>query len=251
MAEINLDEITKKGKAMFLAYDQGLEHGPDDFNDKNLDPNYIIKIAREGKFTGLVFQKGLAEKYNNEIIKSGIPLILKLNGKTNLVKGDPISRQLATVDEAIGLNAKAVGFTVYIGSRYESLMFQEFEKIQREAHKKNLPVILWAYPRGKSIEKKNKAKLMSYACRIGLELGADIVKIRYDGNYNDLLNAVKNAGKTKVVIAGGIKKNEKLLLKQVSEIIGSKGIGIAVGRNVWQSKDPLETAKKIRKQIWK
>jgi len=154
---INLNKITKKGKALFLAYDQGLEHGPTDFNDKNVDPNYIINIAKKGKYTGIVFQKGIAEKYSKEIKKSKVPLIVKLNGKTNLFKGEPIARQLCTVQEAIALGAKAVGYTIYLGSDYEDEMLQEFENIQREAHAKGLPVIVWIYPRGKSIKGKNEA----------------------------------------------------------------------------------------------
>ena len=73
---IKLNKLLKKGKALFLAYDQGLEHGPTDFNDKNIDPEYIIEIAKQGKFTGLIFQKGIAEKYNKEIKTSKIPLII-------------------------------------------------------------------------------------------------------------------------------------------------------------------------------
>ena len=76
---ISLKKITKKGKALFLAYDQGLEHGPTDFDDKNVDPNYIIEIAKKGKYTALIFQKGIAEKYGKEIKKSKVPLIIKLN----------------------------------------------------------------------------------------------------------------------------------------------------------------------------
>ena len=70
---INLNKITKKGKALYLAYDQGIEHGPIDFNDKNVDPLYIIDIAKKGKFSAVIFQKGIAEKYNKEIKKSKIP----------------------------------------------------------------------------------------------------------------------------------------------------------------------------------
>ena len=97
----NLNKIIKNGKTLILAYDQGLEHGPTDFNDKNVDPRYIIEIAKENNYSALVFQKGIAEKYDQEIRDSGVPLIIKLNGKTSLVKGDPISRQLCTVKEAI------------------------------------------------------------------------------------------------------------------------------------------------------
>jgi class I fructose-bisphosphate aldolase len=247
---IKLDKITKKGKALFLAYDQGLEHGPTDFNDKNVDPNYIINIAKKGGYTGIVFQKGIADKYNKEIKKSKVPLIVKLNGKTNLFKGEPIARQLCTVEEAIKLGAAAVGYTIYIGSDSEDEMFQEFENIQREAHSKNLPVIVWIYPRGKSVEKKRKEELMEYAARTGLEIGADIIKIQYVGKPKDLQWAVKSAGKTKVVIAGGIKKGEKEFLNQVKEIMGAGCIGLAIGRNVWQHPRPLEITKKIKKIIW-
>ncbi|MGY4884647.1 MAG: class I fructose-bisphosphate aldolase [Nanobdellota archaeon] len=248
---INLKKITTKGKALFLAYDQGLEHGPTDFNDKNVDPLYIIDIAKKGKYNGLVFQKGIAEKYNKEIKASKIPLIIKLNGKTNLFKGEPIARQLCTVEEAIKLGAKAVGYTIYIGSDYEDEQLQEFENIQREAHKKYLPVIVWIYPRGKSIEDKSKEKLMVYAARTGLEIGADIIKLQYVGKQKDLQWAVKSAGKTKVVVAGGTKKGEKELLNQVKEIMDAGCIGLAIGRNVWQDKKPLEITKKIKKIIWK
>ena len=248
--KISLNKITKKGKALLLAYDQGLEHGPKDFNDKNVNPDYIINIAKQGKFTGVIFQKGIAEKYNTEIKKSKIPLIIKLNGKTNLVKGDPISKQLCTVKEAIKLGAVAVGYTIYIGSIHEDDMFQEFEKIQREAHSNGLPVVVWIYPRGKGIKGKSKKELMAYACRVGLEIGADVIKMQYDGDKEDLKWAVKSAGKVKVVVAGGMKTSEGELLKQVKDIMNTGCIGLAIGRNIWQSKEPMKIANKIKKVIW-
>jgi fructose-bisphosphate aldolase, class I len=251
--KINLNKISKKGKYLFLAYDQGLEHGPTDFNDKNVSPEYIIKIAKENNYSALIFQKGIAEKYSSEIKQSKIPLIVKLNGKTNLVKGDPISRQLCTVEEAIKLGAIAVGYTIYIGSMHESEMLQEFEKIQREAHNKNLPVILWIYPRGKSIKNKPKKELMAYATRTALEIGADIVKIKWEEKttLEDLEWAVKSAGKTKVVIAGGSKKNEKQFLQQVKDLMKAGCAGLAIGRNVWQSKNPDKISKKLKKIVFK
>jgi len=249
--KINLLELVRKKKAMFLAYDQGMEHGPTDFDDKNVDPEYIIKIAKEGGFTGLIFQKGVAEKYIDSIKKSKVPLIVKLNGKTSLVKGDPISRQLCSVDEAVELGATAVGYTLYIGSEHEEEMFTEFVKIQMQAHMKGLPVIAWIYPRGKGVKGKKKRDLLAYATRIGLEIGADIVKIHSHGNKDDLAWAVKSAGKTRVIIAGGSKKNEKELLKEIKEGIDVGIIGIAIGRNVWQAKNPLALAKKLKKVIWR
>jgi class I fructose-bisphosphate aldolase len=251
MVKPKLSPILRKGKAMILAYDQGLEHGPEsDFNDKNVDPLYIIDIAKEGKFTALVFHKGLAEAYRKEIKSSKIPLIVKLNGKTNLKKGNYISKPTCTVKEAIKLGAKAVGYTLYIGSIHEGEMFEDFDKIQKEAHKNNLPVITWIYPRGKDIKNDVSRKNMAYAARTALELGADIAKIKYGGKPDDLKWAVKSAARTKVVIAGGTKKNPKKFLEDVKDIMNSGAIGIAVGRNVWQAKDPISVAENIRRIIW-
>lgn len=251
MKKIGITKITHRGKTLILAYDQGLEHGPSDFNDKNVNPEYIIGIAKDGRYTGLAIQKGIASKYKSEIKKSKVPLIVKLNGKSNLVKGDPVSRQFCSVDEAIKLGAVAVGYTIYLGSKHESIMLKEFAKIRREAHAKGLPVIVWIYPRGKSLKGKNKAKLMAYAARMGLEIGADIIKIKYEGSIKDLKWAVRAAGKTKIVVAGGMKKSEKLLLKQIKDIIDSGCIGLAIGRNVWQNKKPMKITNKIKKIMWK
>src|SRR3989344_269680 len=200
---ISLKKITKKGKAFFLAYDQGMEHGPIEFNDTNVDPRYIIDIAKKGKFNAVIFQKGIAEKYQTEIKKSKVPLIIKMNGKTSLYKGEPMSEQLCTVKEALELGASAVGYTIYIGSEHEHTMLAQFEQIEREAHKAGIPVIAWIYPRGKSLEGKTDKELMIYAARVSLEIGADIIKINYHGDINDLKWAVKSAGRCKVVIAGG------------------------------------------------
>ena len=242
--------ILRQEKILFLAYDQGLEHGPADFNDVNVDPLFIVNIAQKGKYSGMVLQKGIAEKYRIEIQKSGVPLIIKLNGKTNLYQGEPISRQLCSVKEAKKFGASAVGYTIYLGSKFENVMMREFEKIEKKAHENNIPVILWAYPRGKSIVKRSKSELMIYAVRVGLELGADIVKIEYSGNAKDLPFAVKSAGRTKIVISGGMKKPEKEFLQDVKEFMKAGCAGIAVGRNIWQAKDPYALSDKLRKIIF-
>lgn len=246
----NLKKISRNGRFMFLAYDQGMEHGPTDFNDKNVDPNYIIDIARAGGFTAVIFQKGIAEKYNEEIKESKVPLIVKLNGKTSLVKGDPVSRQLCTVQEAHELGAVAVGYTIYIGSVHEEEMMSEFVKIQREAHELGMPAITWIYPRGKALEGKDKGGLLAYAARVGLEIGADIIKIHPEGTDKDLEWAVRSAGKARVVIAGGSKVGEKKLEDEIKHAMKVGVSGVAIGRNVWQAGKPLVVAGNLRRIIF-
>ncbi len=248
--EPQLNKLLTRGKCLFLAYDQGLEHGPTDFNDDNINPRYILAIAQNGKFNAFICQKGIAEKYKKEIKASKVLLILKLNGKTNLSHGEPLSTQLCTVKEAIKLGAVAVGYTIYIGSEHEAIMLKEFEEIEREAHAQGLPVIAWVYPRGKSLKGKSERELLAYSARVGLEIGADIVKLHWNGNKEDLEWAVKAAGKCKLVVAGGLKTDERTLLKQAKDAMDAGATGLAIGRNVWQNPKPLEITKKIKKVIW-
>ncbi|KKS32703.1 MAG: Fructose-bisphosphate aldolase [Candidatus Amesbacteria bacterium GW2011_GWA2_42_12] len=255
---VDLGTITKNGKCLLLAYDQGMEHGPTDFNDANVDPEYICKIAREAQvFTGIVFGAGIAEKYypntQSSMLKAQLPpLILKLNGKTGFHKGEePVSLQLTSVERAIELGAKAVGYTVYVGSEREEEMMKELAQIVGQAHAKNLPVIAWMYPRGKHVEAKETSRdTVAYAARLALELGADVAKLPYTGDAESFSWVVKSAGKTGVLAQGGAKKEEGEFLKEASEIMQSGAMGMAVGRNIWQNDNPVELSKKLAEVIF-
>ena len=242
--EFNSNKLLTYGKAVYLALDHGLEHGPSDFNIKNVDPDYVLNIADRGKFNAIILQKGLAMKYYGNF-KSRLPLIIKLNGKTKLPKdNEPYSGQICSVSKAVRLGATAVGYTIYFGSPYEEQMLKEFSKIEEEAHDNGLPVVVWAYPRGPSINDKD-TETLAYSARAALELGADFIKIKYnnDKNYDWV---VKCAGKAKLFMSGGEKENSKDFLNQVYNIMKAGAYGIAVGRNVWQSEEPFKVAKALR-----
>ena len=83
-----------------------------------------------------------------------------------------------------------------------------------------------------------------------MEIGADIVKLHWNGNKEELEWAVKAAGKCKVVVAGGLKTDERTLLKQAKDAMDAGATGLAIGRNVWQNPKPLEITKKIKRVIW-
>ncbi len=270
------ERIMPGGKTMILAYDQGFEHGPRDFleHPEGGKFEYILDIAKKGSFTGLVLHAGLAEKYASEIADSGIPLILKLNGKSELyTEEDPFSPQLYSVEEAITLGAVAVGYTVYSGSKYEDEMHREFSKIVREAHSKGIMAIGWMYPRGKAIfdrksasktlkmaldeqEQTNQAidetpSIVAYGARIGLELGADMVKVKYTGSPDSFRWVVQSAYPTKVVMSGGtMTKTDEKFLSRVKDVLAAGAAGIAVGRNIWQRQDPLSISKKLHQLIY-
>ena len=70
MKRIRIERLLTNEKTLFLAYDQGIEHGPIDFNVSNVDPNYVIYIAVNGKYNGLILQKGVAELYHEQYNKN-------------------------------------------------------------------------------------------------------------------------------------------------------------------------------------
>lgn len=239
----------KNGKVLLLAYDQGFEHGPTDFNEKSVDPSYIMKIAKDGGFTGIVFQEGVAARYYEA--GSGVPLIVKLNGKTSFQGEEPLSLQLCTVQKAIELGAKGVGYTIYVGSEHEEQMMAEFSRIEDEAHKAGLTVIAWMYARGKKVAGKESSKeVTAYAARLGMELNADMVKVAYTGDVESFSWVVKSAGRCKVLVQGGKKMEWNELSAEVTGGMRAGAVGIAIGRNVWQADDPMEIAKKLNEIIF-
>jgi len=258
----NTGKFLKEGKAIFFAYDQGFEHGPTDFTEEleNYDPAKIIEIAKNaGVFTAIIFHEGIAQKYypSTPSGRSGQalnlpPLLIKLNGKTAFHKDEePYSPQLCTVSEAIRIGASGVGYTVYIGSEHEAKMMQEFSQIEDEAHARGLVVTMWAYPRGKHVAGKEIDKdTVAYGTRIALEMGADFVKVPYTGDAESFSWVVKSAGKTRVLIQGGAKKSEAELLEEIKGAMKAGASGVAVGRNVWQSPDPVGMARKIKEAVY-
>ncbi len=248
---MDISKLTTNGRAIYLAYDHGVEHGPVDLVGKSIDPNYILDIAVRGGYNAVVFQKGVAEKYYTKEYRKKIPLILKMNGKTRYPAGDPISKQVCSVDEAVELGAVGVGYTIYLGSKHEAEMLQEFAKIEEEGHKKDLVVLAWVYPRGEAIKDETSPEITAYSARLALEMGADIAKIKYCGSVECFRKAVEAAGKTKVVLSGGPKTDQpEEFLETVKSVMAAGAIGVAVGRNVWQSENPLEITEKIKKIIF-
>lgn len=241
----NLKDLSTQDKYLFLAQDQGLEHGPQELKGKTLDPNYIFNIAEKGEIDAFICQKGLAEKYSDSY---KVNTIIKLNGKNLLgPKDDPYSPTTCSVKKAVDIGAKAVGFTLYPGSKHQDVLVKEFRKIQEEAHDYGLPVTTWMYPRGSTIKNDTSKEVLSYSARIGLELGADMLKMKYNGKPEDMKYQVQCGGKAKMLMAGGPKaKSSKEFLKQIDEVNKANASGFAIGRNIWLHEDPIAMSKAIR-----
>lgn len=247
-----IQPFLKNDKAMLLAYDHGFEIGPEALVEESINPEYILDLAVKGGYTGIILQKGIAEKYyTGTDYQKKIPLILKVNGKTNISpKKDPLSALNCSVEYAKKLGAKAVGYTIYLGNSQEDKMLAEFGQVQEKAHQLNMAAIAWTYLRGSFIEDEYDPKLIVYAARVGLELGADMIKIKYSGSRESFARAIQAAGRTKVVLSGGPKVENDGFLETIESVMKAGATGVAVGRNVFQHEDPLLMSDKIKKIIF-
>jgi len=245
----------RHGTAMFLPYDQGLEHGPRDFfaNPAASDPRYVIDLALEGGFNGVVLQIGLAEKFYWEYAGE-LPLVLKLNGKTEIPSdAAALSPVNATVEDAVRLGADAVGYTLYVGTPAQEQDFEQYRKIRAEAVRLGMPLIVWAYPRGSAIEAKggkDSFYAVDYAARTASELGADVVKLNFPhpeknldvpGDYTGQFSSqeaidavVRSANRSLVLISGGTRAGDDAMLEKARESMEAGATGLIFGRNVWQ-----------------
>jgi len=263
------DRGPANGTLMVLPLDQGLEHGPADFfpNPDALDTGFVFRLAKEGGYSAIALGIGLAEKYMQDYCGK-VPLILKLNGKTNVADdAEAVSTQTATVEDAVKLGADAVGFTLYVGSPREDLGLRDFQKVRQDCERLGMPIVMWAYPRGKAVEAKGgKGTLYAqdYAARVAEELGADIVKLHEPQETNDRCpepyrhikedapartrRVVRSAGKVMVLFSGGEKQDsDAAVLYKVKLYMDCGATGVMFGRNMWLR--PFERALALTRQV--
>jgi class I fructose-bisphosphate aldolase len=251
MRPIDDTPLARDGKVLILAYDHGLEHGPVDFEDvpESADPERVFDVATHPAVTSIAVQKGVAEAYYPSY-SDDVNLLAKLNGTSNLWMGEPDSALNWSVDYAAELGADAVGFTLYGGSNHEIEMAEEFCDVHEAAREYDLPVVMWSYPRGQGLKNDTKPGTIAYAARQALELGADVAKVKYPGSRSAMEDAVRMAGPTKVVMSGGSKRSDREFLESVKSVIDAGGAGLAVGRNIFQRKQPQRILDALEQVIY-
>jgi fructose-bisphosphate aldolase, class I len=246
------------GTLLLLPIDQGIEHGPRDFfpNPASKDPEYQFRLAAEAGYSAIACQIGLATKYYPDYAGQ-VPLILKVNGKTDVPPSDEaLSTTNASVEDAVRLGADVVGYTLYVGSPRQDADLRQLQGVREDCDRYGMPLMIWAYPRGSAIDAKggrNSFYAIDYAARMAMEMGADVVKLNMPkidpekdkdspAPYNEggftqeeaIQHCVASAGRALTVLSGGSKTDDETLLEHVKLIMGAGGSGVIFGRNVWQ-----------------
>ena len=242
------------GRLMLFACDQKMEHLNGDFYGEGIDPSdndpeHLFQIGAQGVCGVLAGQRGLIARYAPDYPE--INYLVKMNSKTNLVKtsqDDPYSPLLHELDYVLamreaGVNIVGLGYTIYLGSEYESTMLAEAGQLIADAHANGLIVVLWIYPRGKAVTAEKDPDLIAGAAGVALCLGADFVKVNPPKPEGEdqrtpaeaLAIATKASGRTGLVCAGGSTVDAETFLTQLYDQIHVGGaVGNATGRNIHQ-----------------
>lgn len=259
------------GKLLILPIDQGVEHGPLNFfsNPDSKFPRFQFELARLGGYSAIALHYGLASKYLHDYAGE-IPLILKINGKTNIPSdAEAFSALTATVEDAVRLGADAVGYTLFVGSPRQDEDIAQLMDVRADCDYFGMPLIVWSYPRGEAIDAKggrDSFYAVDYAARLAEEMGADIVKVNfpkinpetdkncpkpYDslqiGEVEAFRQVVESAGRAMVLVSGGSKIGDEDLLNKVRMSFEAGATGLIFGRNMWQRK--LEDALALTEQV--
>lgn len=253
------------GRLLLFAGDQKVEHLNNDFFGPNISPEdaypeHLFKIAQATKGALLATHLGLISQYGADY--PDLPYLVKVNGKTNIgLNEEKNSSQpwwdvntIVKFKKQTGLDIVGVGYTIYLGGKYEGEMLVEAAKLINEAHQNGLIAVLWMYPRGKGI-KEEDIHTIAGGAGVAACLDADFVKLKYPYNAKDskktaqdYLEVIAAAGKTKVICVGGAKREIKEMLKTTKEQLSLIGTnGLAIGRNLHQRS--LSQATKLANEL--
>jgi len=241
--EIRISRIfnPKSGKAVIIPVDHGLFRG----TIKGIeDPVGILKKLVQNGIDATLMSFGTTKIteslfYGKEaparILTSDYVLFSTVPGSHEGILGNNL---LSSVEQAVkwGFDAMKVFFIWGVDKSVLLSNIKLIAKLARECDCWEMPLMVEPLLNGEDIpvEKKNDPMLIENACRISLEIGADILKIPYTGDIESFSRIVKNSH-VPVMILGGPKMNSlRDVLQTARDAIDAGAKGVVFGRNVWQ-----------------
>jgi putative autoinducer-2 (AI-2) aldolase len=228
--------IQADGRCLFLPVDHGYFQGP---VSKLENPRITLEPLLP--YTDAIF-------ITRGILRSCIdpdkakPIILRVSGGTSVAGKDLAHEGITTsMEEAIRLNACAVGISIFVGTDYEHDSLLNLAKLVDEGERYGIPVMAVTAV-GRELGKRDD-RYLALSCRIAAELGARVVKTYYCEKFEKVTGGCP----VPIVIAGGPKASSGLeVLKFVHDGIRKGAIGVNLGRNIWQDEHPVAMIRAIR-----
>ena len=229
--------IQPDGKALFLPIDHGYFQGP------------TTKLERPGETIKPILQYADALMLTRGVLRNCVepniekPIILRVSGGASVVGEDLANETITTsIKEIIKLNASAVSMSIFVGSKYEHQTLKNLSKLVNKCEEYGIPVMAVTAV-GRELEKRT-ARYLGLCCRIAAELGARVVKTYY---CEEDFEKVVNGCPVPVVIAGGPKVSTQLeVFEFVYDGLQKGAIGVNLGRNIWQTQNPVASIRAIR-----
>jgi len=228
----------KDGHTVMLAVDHGYFMGPTTGleNIKNMtDP--LIEYADT-----LMLTRGALRNYIDPETK--IPIVLRVSGGTSILNETNLLHEGIVVDieDAIRLNVSGVAFSILVGQHFERDTILGMTEYIDECERYGIP-LLAVTAVGKGLGKD--AKYLSLASRMAAELGAHLVKTYYCKDFERVIDTCP----VPIVIAGGKKMPEQEALQMAYDALQAGAIGVDMGRNVFQSSNPVSMIKAVRSVV--
>lgn len=228
--------IQADGRALFLPVDHGYFQGP----TRKLEvPRQTIEPLLPYADALFITRGVLRSSVDPDQAK---PIILRVSGGTSMVGKDLANEGITTsMEEALRLNASAVGISVFVGSDYEKETLLNLAKLVDEGERYGMPVMAVTAV-GREMGKRD-ARYLALACRIAAELGARVVKTYWCPNFEKVVIGCP----VPIVMAGGPQVNTELEVFQfVADGLEKGAIGVNLGRNIWQNDFPVAMIKAMR-----
>lgn len=133
------------------------------------------------------------------------------------------------------------------GSKWEDLILADLSRNILDANQWGMPLVAEMLPRGfEGGEDSRTPESITFACRMGAEMGADFIKTEYTGSPESFHELCESVYVPVVILGGGKKVSEKKLLTDIKNALDA---GVAMGRNIWGHENPARYASAIAKLI--
>ena len=231
-----LSRLMVEGRTVMLAVDHGYFQGPTTgLESPRQTVTPLLPYADSLMLTRGVLRTSVDSSQR-------VPIVLRVSGGTSVLK--ELSNEVVTtsMEEALRLNASAVAVSIFVGSEHEKETLANLAELVNQGERYGMPVLaVTAVGR----EMARDARYLGLACRIAAELGASVVKTYYCEEFRKVVDGCP----VPVVIAGGKKLPEGEALQLAHDAISEGAVGVDMGRNIFQSTNPVGMIKAVRSVV--
>jgi fructose-bisphosphate aldolase/2-amino-3,7-dideoxy-D-threo-hept-6-ulosonate synthase len=229
-----------------------MDHPVEGYFPELEDPRGIIKNTIDAGVNAVLLRRGLARFAATEY-SGRAGLILRITCASSLGSYTTEQPFVSTVEQALRLGADAVVTNLFVGSKNEPELLRQFGMIADACDQWGMPLLAEMMPIGGkgavAFDGPYTMDEVRIAVRVGAEEGADFIKTYYSGDKEGFRQIVKYSP-VPIVIAGGPgAKNVKDVLQMVRDAMDAGAVGIAMGRKIWGSKNPVALVKALSKII--